>query len=85
MLVYMVLVMALASVAKKNTSCIAQISWRGEHAINLGMRGDNVGLHIAHGGCVGLVLAHVSLVGSSGAWQMVLDQRWDGGQLLTAV
>ncbi len=39
----------------------------GEHAINLGMCGKNSGLHIAQGGCVGLVLTHVSLVGSGGA------------------
>ncbi len=45
----------------------------GEYAINLGTRGNNVGLHIAHGGCVGLVPAHVSLLGSSGVQQMVLD------------
>jgi hypothetical protein len=37
------------------------------------MRGDNVELHIMRGGCVGLVLVHVSLVGSGGAWLMVLD------------
>ncbi len=72
-LVCMVPVMALASDAKQNTSCIAQISWGGGHAIKLSMRGDNVGLHIAHGGCVGLVPAHVSLVGSGGARQIVLD------------
>ncbi len=46
---------------------------RGKHAINLGMCGNNVGLHIAHGGCIGLVSAHVSLVSSSGARQMVFD------------
>jgi hypothetical protein len=45
----------------------------GEHAINLGTRGNIVGLHIAHVGSVGLVSVHVSLVGSSGAQQMVLD------------
>ncbi len=73
MLVYMVPVMALASVAKQNTSCIAQISWGWEHAINLGTHSNNVGLHIALGGCVGLVSAHVSLVSRGRAWQMVLD------------
>ncbi len=44
----------------------------GGHAINLVMHGNNVRL-IAHGGCVGLVPAHVSLIGSGGVWQMVLD------------
>jgi hypothetical protein len=48
---------------------------RGEHAINLGTCSNNVGLHIACGGCIGLVLAHVSLVSRGGAWQMVFDQR----------
>jgi hypothetical protein len=46
---------------------------RGEHAINLGMSGNNVGLHIACRGCIGLVLAHVSLVSSGGARQMVFN------------
>ncbi len=46
---------------------------RGEHAINLGTRGNNVELHSACGACIGLVLVHVSLVSSSGAWQMVFD------------
>ncbi len=45
----------------------------GKHAINLGTCGNNVRLHIAHGGCVGLVPAHVSLVGSGGVRQMVFD------------
>ncbi len=72
MSLYMVPFLALASTAKQNTSCIAQISL-GEHVINLGMHGNNVGLHIACGGCIGSVLVHVSLVSSSGAQQMVLD------------
>jgi hypothetical protein len=46
---------------------------RGKHAINLGMCSNNVRLHIAHGGCIGLVLLHVSLVGISGVEQMVFD------------
>jgi hypothetical protein len=46
---------------------------RGEHVINLGMRGNNIGLHIAHEGYIGLGSAHVSLVSSGGAQQMVLD------------
>ncbi len=46
---------------------------RGKHAINLGTCGNNVGLHIAGGGCIGLLLLHVSLVCSSGARQMVFD------------
>jgi hypothetical protein len=46
---------------------------RGEHAINLGTCGDNIGLHIACGGCIGLMLVHGSLVSSGGAWQMVFD------------
>ncbi len=45
---------------------------RGEHVINLGMCGNNIRLHIARGGCIGLVLVHVSLVSSGGARQMVL-------------
>ncbi len=45
----------------------------GEHAIKLGTCSNNVRLHIAHGGCVGLVPGQLSLVGSSGARQMVLD------------
>ncbi len=44
---------------------------RGKHAINLGMCGNNVGLHAACGGCIGLVASHVSLVGSGGAREMV--------------
>ncbi len=62
---------------------------RGEHAINLGTRGDNVGLNIARGGCIGLLLVHVSLVSSSGVQQMVFDQccceAGDGGKLFTEV
>jgi hypothetical protein len=46
---------------------------QGEHGINLGTCGNNVVLHVAHGGCVGLVLADVALTGSGGAGQMVLD------------
>ncbi len=46
---------------------------RGKHAINLGTCGNNIGLHIARGGCIGLVLLHVSLVSSSGAQQIVFD------------
>ncbi len=45
---------------------------RGKHAINLGTCGNNVRLHVMHGGCIGLVSPHVSLVGSGGARQMVL-------------
>jgi hypothetical protein len=41
--------------------------------INLSMCSNNVGLHVAHGGCIGLVLSHVSLVGSGEARQMVFD------------
>ncbi len=37
---------------------------RGKHTINLGTSGNNIGLHIVRGGCIGLVLAHVSLVSS---------------------
>ncbi len=47
-------------------------SLRGEHAINLGTCGNYVRLHITRGGCIGLVLVHVSLVSSGGAQQMVL-------------
>ncbi len=46
---------------------------RGKHAINLGTCKDNVGLHVVHGGCIGLVFLHVSLVGSGRARQMVFD------------
>ncbi len=46
---------------------------RKKHAINLGTCGNNVGLHVTCGGCIGSVPLHVSLVGSSGAWQMVFD------------
>ncbi len=44
---------------------------RGKHVINLGTCVNNIGLHITRGGCIGLVLLHVSLVSSSGARQMV--------------
>jgi hypothetical protein len=46
---------------------------RGEYAINLRMCGNNIRLHIARGGCIGLVSVHVSLVSSGGARQMVFD------------
>ncbi len=46
---------------------------RGKHAINLDHCGNNDGLHVKHGGCIGSVLLHVSLVGCSGEWQMVFD------------
>ncbi len=46
---------------------------RGEHAVNLGTCRDNVGLHIARGGCIGSVLVHVALVGSNGARQIFFD------------
>ncbi len=46
---------------------------RGEHATNPGTCGNNVGLHIARGCCIGSVSVHVSLVSSGGAWQMVFD------------
>ncbi len=45
---------------------------RGKHAIKLHMCSNNVGLHVTREGCIGLVSLHVSLVGSSGARQMVL-------------
>ncbi len=35
-----------------------------EHAINLGICGDNIVLHISREGSVCLVMAHVSFVGS---------------------
>ncbi len=73
MLVYMMPVMALASAAKQNTSCMCTDFLGREHAINLGKSGEDVGLHIVRGSCVGLVPAHVSLVGSGGAQQMVPD------------
>jgi hypothetical protein len=50
----------------------ADFLW-GEHAINLGTCSNNVRLHIEHGGCIGLVSVHVSLVSSGGARQMVFD------------
>jgi hypothetical protein len=46
---------------------------RGKHVINLGTCGNNVGLHIVCGGCIGLVLLHVPLIGGSRARQMVFD------------
>jgi hypothetical protein len=46
---------------------------RRNHAINLGTCGDNVGLHVKRGGCIGMVLLHVSRVGSGGAQHMVFD------------
>jgi hypothetical protein len=48
----------------------------GEHVANLGLRSDNVVLHILCGGGVGSVSAHVSLVGGGRARQMVLDWCW---------
>ncbi len=45
----------------------------GKHAINLGMCINNVELHVVPGGSIGLMLLHVSLVGSGGARQMVFD------------
>jgi hypothetical protein len=46
---------------------------RGKHAINLGMRGNNVGLHIARGGCIGLVLAlwPLLVVVECGRWFLI--------------
>ncbi len=46
---------------------------RGKHAINFGMCGDNIRLHIVHEGCIGLVLLHVSLVSSMecGRWFLI--------------
>jgi hypothetical protein len=46
---------------------------RGDHVINLGTCDNNVRLHIVCGGCICLVLPHVSLVISGGALQMVFD------------
>ncbi len=46
---------------------------RGKHTINLGTCNNNVRLHVTRGGGIGLVSSHVSLVGSSRAWQMVFD------------
>jgi hypothetical protein len=46
---------------------------RGKYAINLGTCGNNIKLHIACGGCIGLVLSHVSLVSSGGVQQMLFD------------
>ncbi len=64
MLVYMVPVMALASMHR---------FLEGEHVINLGTCGNNVGLHVMCGGCIGSVTLHVSVVGSGGVRQMVFD------------
>ncbi len=51
--------------------------------------GNNVGLHVLRGGCVGSVSVHVALIGSGGAKQMVLDQHCsearDGVMLLTEI
>ncbi len=44
---------------------------QGKHTINLGTCGNNVGLHVMRGGCIGSLVLHVPLVGSGGAWQMV--------------
>ncbi len=46
---------------------------RVEHAINLAMCGNNMGLHIACGGCIISVLLHVSLVsnGECSRWLLI--------------
>ncbi len=44
---------------------------RGKYVINLGTCGNNVGLHVTCGGCIGLVALHVPLVGSGGEREMV--------------
>ncbi len=62
---------------------------KAEHVINLGMCGNNVRLHVTCGGCIGLVLSHVSHVNSSGTRQMVFDEccseAGDCGKLFTEV
>ena len=48
----------------------------GYLAFNLNTCGNNVFLDILRGGCIGLVLVHMTLIDSNGARQMVLDQHW---------
>ncbi len=46
----------------------------GHHSIYLSPRGCCLVVDILRRGCVGLVSAHVTLVGSSGARQVVVDK-----------
>ncbi len=46
----------------------------GEHVINLNMCGNNIVLHIARGGSVGSVTAHVTFVGSGQVGEVLFDQ-----------
>ncbi len=46
----------------------------GHHLIYLGLCGYCLVVDVLHRGCVGLVSAHVTLVGSSGARQIVVDE-----------
>ncbi len=68
MLVYKVLVIASASMAKQNTSWMALISWGRNMQSTLAYAAiiSDCILHVE-------VPAHVSLVSSSGVRQMVLD------------
>ncbi len=46
----------------------------GHHLIHLGPRGYCLIVDVLRRGCVGLVSAHVTLVGNSGARQVVVDE-----------
>ncbi len=46
----------------------------GHHSIHLGPQGYFLIVDVLHRGWVGLVSAHVTLVGSSGARQVVVDE-----------
>jgi hypothetical protein len=46
----------------------------GHHSLHLGPRGYCLVVDVLCRGCVGLVSAHVTLVGSSGARQVVVDE-----------
>jgi hypothetical protein len=83
------LVMAFAAAAKNTHVVLHRFCGGGGHRINCGTCSDNIVLHIVHGGCVGSVTVHVSLVGSGQVGQMVLDQcqseTRDGGELFNVV
>ncbi len=46
----------------------------GHHSIHLGLRGYCLVVNVLCRGCVGSVSVHVTLVGSSGARQVVVDE-----------
>ena len=70
----MVPVLASASAAKQKTSCMLQASCWGIIRSTLAPCGYCLVVDVLRRGCVGLVSVHVTLVGSSGARQVVVDE-----------